>query len=407
MYNNRRYNFTPPVFAAASRGRRGDLAPISALGFGGADASGSLARRAQRPEGCEPPRYWGRTGCTPVEPYPEASREARSRTKIRSRGRSAPTPVQPGHGRGSIERSDERSVEPRMRDARTTGKAALEPWDILGVDVQVWERRRAVEWLDAEFGANRPTCVAFANTNLLNLAATKPGLRSILKTFTVFNDGVGTDIAAFVLYGRSFPCNMNGTDFVPFYLENTAHAHRIFLVGARPDVARRAAQVLQDRFKPRHEIVGWADGFSDAGDREELLRRIAASGAGLLLVGMGNPKQEVWLADAMAESGCKLAFGVGALLDFTAGAIPRAPLILRRLRLEWAHRLGHEPRRLFKRYVLETPVFLARVLRQRLSRRPSPAFVDGVRPEPGGVRPSRGVTPAGISSRSLLTEELD
>ena len=58
-------------------------------------------------------------------------------------------------------------------------------WNILGVDVQVWERRRAVESLDARLGANRPTCVAFANANLLNLAATNPGLRSILKTRNV------------------------------------------------------------------------------------------------------------------------------------------------------------------------------------------------------------------------------
>lgn len=348
-------------------------------------------------------RYWGRTGRTPVE----ASGEARSRTETRSRGRSAPPPVQPGHGRGSIERSDERSVGPRTEDARATGEAALKPWDILGVDVQVWERRRAVAALDARLGANRPTCVAFANANLLNFAAANPGLRSILKTFTVLNDGVGTDIAALVLHGRSFPCNMNGTDFVPFYLENTVHNHRIFLVGARPDVIRRAAQVLQDRFKTRHEIVGWADGFAGVADRDALLRRIAASGAGLLLVGMGNPKQELWLADAMGESGCKLAFGVGAFLDFTAGELPRAPLMLRRLRLEWAHRLGHEPRRLFKRYVLETPVFLARVLKQRLSRGLSSVFVDGVHPGPGGVRPSRGVTPGRISTRFPLTETSD
>lgn len=278
-------------------------------------------------------------------------------------------------------------------------------WDILGVGVQVWRRRRAVEWLDARHGEGEPTCVAFANTNLLNFAAANPGLRSILNTFTVFNDGVGMDIAASILHGRPFPSNMNGTDFVPFYLENTVHNHRIFLVGARPNVVRRAAQLLRERFRMRHEIVGWADGFSDAADRDALLRRIAASGAGLLLVGMGNPKQEVWLADCMAESGCKLAFGVGAFLDFTAGEIPRAPRLLRRLRLEWAYRLGQEPRRLFKRYVLETPMFLARVLKQRLLRRPFPAFVHGWRASWAGRRVAIPRCDAGPHSSPLPSTE--
>lgn len=246
--------------------------------------------------------------------------------------------------------------------------AAPGPWDILGVDVQVWSQHQAVRILDAKVNENEPTCVAFANTNLLNIAASDARLRSILKAFTVVNDGVGMNIAARILHGRFFPFNLNGTDFVPFYLSNTVHNHRIFLIGARPDVVERAACAFQQKFKSRHEIVGYTDGFSSITDIDAVLSKIAASKAGLLLVGMGNPRQELWLAEHMAKSGGKLAFGVGALLDFTAGEFKRAPPLVQRMNLEWCYRLSREPRRLFKRYALDAPVFLLRVLKQRASR---------------------------------------
>jgi exopolysaccharide biosynthesis WecB/TagA/CpsF family protein len=77
---------------------------------------------------------------------------------------------------------------------------------------------------------------------------------------------------------------------------------------------------------------------------------------------MGNPKQEFWIADRLSGRHGALAIGVGALFDFLAGEVKRAPEALRRLRLEWAWRLMLEPQRLFRRYVLGNPLFLLRVL---------------------------------------------
>ena len=243
-------------------------------------------------------------------------------------------------------------------------------WDVLGVDVQAWEQTQAVAVLDARVNKSKPTCIAFANTNLLNIAVSNPALRSSLKTFIVFNDGIGMNFAARILYGKAFPSNLNGTDFIPFYLNNTVHCHRIFLIGARPEIVERAAGAFQQRFASRHEIVGYTDGFSSLADVDAVLGKIVASKADLLLVGMGNPKQELWIADHMAKSGSRLAFGVGALLDFTAGEFKRAPRFVQHMNLEWLYRLWKEPRRLFKRYILDTPVFLLRVLRQRILRPP-------------------------------------
>ena len=239
-------------------------------------------------------------------------------------------------------------------------------WNILGVNVEAWDQRRAIDVLDTAIAAGIPTCVAFANSNLINLAARNSVLRGTLAGFTVLNDGLGMDIAARILHGKSFPSNLNGTDFVPAYLENTVHAHRIFIVGARPEVAKRAARALQQRFGGKHEVVGFTDGYSGVGHTGQVLAAITGARATLLLVGMGNPRQEIWLGENMVRSGSNLGFGVGALLDFAAGEVRRAPRLIRSLRLEWAYRLTQEPRRLFRRYMLEAPVFVCRLVSQRL-----------------------------------------
>jgi alpha-1,3-mannosyltransferase len=82
---------------------------------------------------------------------------------------------------------------------------------------------------------------------------------------------------------------------------------------------------------------------------------------------MGNPQQEQWLNAHLAASGCRLGFGVGGLFDFLAGGVPRAPAWVRAARLEWSFRLLQEPRRLWRRYLVDMPVFLARIARQWLA----------------------------------------
>ena len=82
---------------------------------------------------------------------------------------------------------------------------------------------------------------------------------------------------------------------------------------------------------------------------------------------MGVPRQEFWIAKNITPRHCTMPIAVGALLDFLSGAVPRAPAWMRRLRLEWVFRLIIEPGRLWRRYILGNPVFLARVVRQKLS----------------------------------------
>jgi N-acetylglucosaminyldiphosphoundecaprenol N-acetyl-beta-D-mannosaminyltransferase len=111
------------------------------------------------------------------------------------------------------------------------------------------------------------------------------------------------------------------------------------------------------------------DGYADAGDPARAIAGINRSGARILLVAKGVPRQECWIAAHAAELAPPVLMGVGALFDFYSGAVPRAPLAMRRLRMEWLFRLLVEPRRMCRRYVLGNPAFLYRALRLRLNDR--------------------------------------
>jgi alpha-1,3-mannosyltransferase len=233
------------------------------------------------------------------------------------------------------------------------------------VRVDVLEEGEAVSQVLGAAHAGRPLMVAFCNAHTANLAARDKGLRDALGQAMVLNDGVGVDMASRALFGGRFPANLNGTDFVPHLLGQATGPVRLFLLGAAEGVADAAAATIRNRY-PHVEIVGTHHGFFGKDQDREVLDKIRQSGANLVLVAMGQPRQELWAARHHREiAGPVLC--VGALFDFLAERVPRAPSAIRRLRLEWAFRLAQEPRRLAGRYLLGNLAFIGRVLRQQLA----------------------------------------
>ena len=251
---------------------------------------------------------------------------------------------------------------------------------VLDVPVQVQTLAEAVKLIDARYELREGTAIAFANAHTLNVAAENPAFRLALQNALVFNDGLGVDIASRILYGSPFPENLNGTDFVANYLGRTKHRYRIFLLGAKPGIAERATHRLSVAC-PGHKVVGCRNGHFDRDQSSEIADLIRCSKADLLLVAMGNPKQELFIHEHLAATGCHLGIGVGALFDFLAGDVPRAPLRVQRWRLEWVYRLLQEPSRLAGRYLVGNPQFLMRILSQWWSgsrvRTAGPAVVEG------------------------------
>ncbi|MEO8410340.1 MAG: WecB/TagA/CpsF family glycosyltransferase [Propionivibrio sp.] len=233
-----------------------------------------------------------------------------------------------------------------------------------GVNFQRLTVDAAIALLDAHVQARRPLKVAIANAHTLNLARTNARYRRLLGDFTLFNDGIGVELASRLRYGVGFPANLNGTDFLPAYLAGSALQLRVFLVGARPPVVAGAFAEAQRRF-PQHLWQGCADGYAGVKDEAALCAKLRAEPPDLLLVAMGNPLQEQWIARCASASGATVCVGVGALFDFLAGEVRRAPRWVRGLHLEWGYRLVQEPRRLWRRYLLGNASFLWHAWRER------------------------------------------
>jgi alpha-1,3-mannosyltransferase len=239
---------------------------------------------------------------------------------------------------------------------------------ILGVDMEVMTRNQMVSKLDDALERREQLPVAFANAHTLNVANERPGFRALLKRFLVVNDGFGVDIASKMKFGRRFPENLNGTDFVPHFLGASQNRLRIFLLGARPHAVRAAARRISETW-PRHEIAGVRDGyFRDEAQILDVCRAINRSKADVVLVGLGNPLQEQWISRYGPHLDARLLIAVGALFDFLGGNVRRAPMWIRKARCEWVYRLAQEPRRLVHRYLVGNAVFLYRSRSDRRQR---------------------------------------
>jgi N-acetylglucosaminyldiphosphoundecaprenol N-acetyl-beta-D-mannosaminyltransferase len=169
-------------------------------------------------------------------------------------------------------------------------------------------------------------------------------------------------VAAARLLGKRLPERVAGSDLVPALLEamDRGESKRVFLLGAAPGVADRAAQNIQARWPSLH-IVGTyspALGFeARPADNKNILDLISVAQPDLLVIGLGAPKQELWVHEHRHRIEAKLAICAGATIDFLAGEKNRAPRWMRRTGLEWLHRLITEPRRMAKRYLRDAWVF--------------------------------------------------
>lgn len=240
--------------------------------------------------------------------------------------------------------------------------------DVLGIRIVNTTMDEALDWIVEGALGREPRLLAFVNPDCLNIAVRDPAYRATLaQAARVLPDGIGLHLAGKLL-GTPLRSNVNGTDLFPLLCERlSATDLSLFLLGARPGVADETARRMQERF-PGLRIAGVAPGYFDEAGEQAVVDAINRSGAGVLLVAMGVPRQEAWLQRWHGRLAPPVRMGVGGLFDFYSGRIPRAPAWLRELGLEWTYRLRQEPARMWRRYVIGNPQFLWRVYRQARSR---------------------------------------
>ncbi|MGX8882586.1 WecB/TagA/CpsF family glycosyltransferase [Methylovorus sp. SPW-M1] len=206
----------------------------------------------------------------------------------------------------------------------------------------------------ARIAAGHQTLLFYSNTNFIVQC---DHLRQRLdnQDVIIVNDGIGMDIAKWLLTGKRFSCNLNGTDFTPYLLSHASKPMRVFLLGAKPEVVEKAAMHVSQNLNQL--VTGYADGYASMRDEQSLIARIKAAAPDLLLVAMGNPKQEEWILQHAHQLDIPVISGVGALFDFWSGTKARAPLWVQKIRMEWFYRLCLEPKRLIKRYSVDIVKF--------------------------------------------------
>lgn len=234
--------------------------------------------------------------------------------------------------------------------------------DILGLRLPRWRQEEALEFLLGRLQQGLSTGVAFADMSTLNVCKDHPDFEHLLQTrMLVLNDGAGLDFAAW-RQRRPFPANLNGTDLTPELLRRAPEGLRCYLVGTRPDRIDQAARRMAEAF-PHLSFVGWDHGFFDLDGEKAVTDQIAATGARIVLVGMGNPRQVRFIGRYLDDPRFRgvLWMAVGGLLDYWGGALRRAPRWMRQHRLEWLYVVGQQPYKA-RRYFVGIPRYLGRVV---------------------------------------------
>ena len=216
--------------------------------------------------------------------------------------------------------------------------------------------------------------VMHVNAHGLNLAYRRPWLRETLNSAdVVFCDGAGVALAARMLGRPSLKRFTHADEMWRLAEFAQERGLSLFFLGALPGVAERAADRLRERY-PGLKIAGVRHGYFDksAGspENEAVVAEINAARPNVLVVGFGMSIQERWLRENWDRlDGVNVAMTLGAIFDYVSGELKRGPRLLVDHGLESVARLIVEPRRLWRRYVVGNPLFLLRVLKQRLAQR--------------------------------------
>ncbi len=240
--------------------------------------------------------------------------------------------------------------------------------DILRIPIHNLSMSDALDALVEIAGGDQTRQVAFVNADCANIAYRDSDYLAILQECAlVLADGIGMKLAGQMLH-KPIRQNVNGTDLFPLLCELLSGTSQgIFLLGGKPGIAEGVAEWVREH-NPGVTVSGYHDGFFTPEEEPDVIAEIAASGAAVLLVAFGVPRQEKWLAEHLAQTNARLGMGVGGLFDFYSGRIPRAPLWMREIGLEWVYRFLQEPGRLWRRYFIGNAVFLWRVRRERRAR---------------------------------------
>jgi exopolysaccharide biosynthesis WecB/TagA/CpsF family protein len=221
--------------------------------------------------------------------------------------------------------------------------------------------------MNSMFSTDRAPPLIVSHLNLNNyyrlqkqpVAIQKHGVTNV----TIF-EGIAMKLGAFLLCGKWYP-DLNATDLFPMVMDKSRHMEvRLYCLGAQKKVVAGAASKIKERYGPNC-TVEYHHGYFRADEEEEIIAQINRSMANILLLGMGFHKEMEFATKHYRKLKVPLIWNVGGLFDFISGEKKRAPLLMRKIRLEWLFRLLLEPKRMFHRYVMLTPWWFIHIVHEK------------------------------------------
>jgi len=225
-----------------------------------------------------------------------------------------------------------------------------------------------IDWMQATIAADGRASVTAAAVNLVMSAVEQPAtMAAVLATTLAVPDGQPL-VWALRALGHDAATRIYGPDLMAGFCARAAREQiPVYLYGGRtPQALELLERRLQERFPGLPIVGGYSPPFRPLSEQEEdsASAAIDSSGAAVVWVGTGQPKQELWMARMRPRLAAPLLVGVGAAFDFHAGLVAQAPPWMQRSGLEWSYRLAREPRRLWRRYARYNPLFVAAFARQ-------------------------------------------
>jgi N-acetylglucosaminyldiphosphoundecaprenol N-acetyl-beta-D-mannosaminyltransferase len=245
--------------------------------------------------------------------------------------------------------------------------------EVLGIPLAVCDYEQVIAWMEQVIASGERGYVTAAAVNLVMSAREDSLVRAaVLGASLAVPDGQPL-VWALRALGHRRAQRIYGPDLMLRFCERAAERGTpIYLYGGR---TREALELLERRLRERFPALRIAGGFAppfralDAEEERGSIEAINASGADVVWVGTGQPKQEKWMLQMRPHLRAPMLVGVGAAFDFHAGLVPQAPAWMQRNGLEWAYRLAREPRRLWRRYARYNPMFVAGFARQYAAHR--------------------------------------
>ena len=235
--------------------------------------------------------------------------------------------------------------------------------DIMGVGFDAVTLTQAADRAIEQIRAGKKGYVVTPNPEIVYETMENAEFRRLVnRASLVLPDGVGVIYASKIL-GKKLPGKVAGIDFAATLMHRMAQEKmRLFLLGAKPGVAEKAAENLRKRY-PGLTITGTKDGYFK-NDSEAVAAVNAAGGADVMFVCLGAPKQEIFMDKHQQELNVTLCCGLGGSLDVFAGTVQRAPDLFIKLGLEWFYRLLKEPKRIGR--MMRLPLFILLVIKKKL-----------------------------------------